>query len=49
VDLGDAIAGPAECRSSLPPIQAMLRHAPRPPDPGGSSPPIHVLNCVYLR
>jgi len=49
VDLGGAIAGSAECKSPLPPIQAMLRHVPQPPNPGGSSPPIHVLNCVYLK
>jgi hypothetical protein len=32
-----------------PAIRTVLRRVPIPPDCSGSSPPIYVLNCVYLK
>jgi hypothetical protein len=47
-DFGVAIVGPAEFRSLSPSVRASVRKISRPPDPGGTPPRIHVLNCVYL-
>ena len=49
VEPDKAIAGPTESRCALPSVRTVIRQAPRPVDPDGSSPPIHVLNCVYLK
>jgi hypothetical protein len=48
-NFGVAIVGPAEFRSLPLSVRASVRHASRPPDPGGTQPRIHVLNCVYLK
>jgi hypothetical protein len=48
-DFGVAIVGPTKIRSLLPSVRATVRQVSRPPDPGGTSPRIHVLNCVYLK
>jgi hypothetical protein len=48
-DLDVFSAGPVSYRTELPaPRRAEFRRS-APPDPVDFSPPIHVLNCVYLK
>ena len=41
------VVAPAPSWPSLA-VMVFSSHEPRPPDPDGHFPPIHVLNCVYL-
>jgi hypothetical protein len=48
-DFGVAIIGASEFRSPPLSVRATVLKTSRPPDPGGTPPRIHVLNCVYLK
>ena len=44
-----AMVSSLDDRPLVPTLRAALRRIPIPPDSGGGSPPIYVLNCVYLK
>jgi len=45
----DSAPSAVECRVFSPAVRSDIRLAVPPPDPDSTSPPLHVLNCIYLK